>query len=234
MVEKCMTTKGTEWWEHLLFQYRAVHLGIHDNINGMQLSDTSSTRAAPHKDAAEFVWKITSLHQCPTFVEVLCSIVWHRKCWFWKETKGNTKKKYVGVYSFMLSTAYGVIFWLYPSLKMLSTHLFMHTFIHLLTETALQGATITIHINTHQWRSHKMHIMKHRQKSPFLQIHKFKKRIKSFKTIFIFVTVCLVTLFQQMNFRLNLSVGKWRQFTDYYINIEQEEQLLKIMAHTST
>ncbi len=36
----------------LLFQYRAVHLWIHDAINEMQLPDTSSTHAAPHKDTA--------------------------------------------------------------------------------------------------------------------------------------------------------------------------------------
>ncbi len=36
----------------LLFQYRAVHLWIHDAINEMQLPDTSSTHAAPQKDTA--------------------------------------------------------------------------------------------------------------------------------------------------------------------------------------
>ncbi len=52
MLEKCTTTKGTEWWKHLLFQYRAVHLWKNDAINEMQLPDTSSTHAAPHKDTA--------------------------------------------------------------------------------------------------------------------------------------------------------------------------------------
>ncbi len=36
----------------IFFQYRAIHLWIHDAINEMQLPDTSSTHAAPHKDTA--------------------------------------------------------------------------------------------------------------------------------------------------------------------------------------